>query len=743
MSEEIDERLTRAILDLDVPTHEERRALPAELEPGRLERYFDAQLQARHLDFAARWLRQQDQGYYTIGSAGHESNAAVALAVRPTDPALLHYRSSGFYAGRAAQVPGSHGVDDVLRSLAASTQDPISGGRHKVLGSHELSIIPQTSTIGSHLPRAFGIGLTLGRAAQSRRPVVWPADAIVVCTFGDASANHSTAVGALNAAAWCAHRKIPMPILFVCEDNGIGISTRTPEGWIQSVLQSLPSVGYAEANGQDPVAALRTASELADHVRRERSPAVLHLRTVRFMGHAGSDAEQAYRSRTDIVADYAKDPLLATARTLVAAGLHTPEEIVERYERVRRSVMQRAAEIGLEPRLSSSERVREPLTRREPDQVSLWASRVADGAVNGSALPAAGDPLTLAQAINAALVETMSGVEDAAVFGQDVALKGGVYGVTRGLRKRFGSARVFDSLLDEQTILGSALGMAISGWLPIPEIQYLAYLHNALDQIRGEAATQAFFSAGQYQNGMVVRVAGLAYQKGFGGHFHNDNSMAALRDIPGVHVAVPSDADEAVALLRECVALALGEGRVCLFVEPIALYHERDLHESGDRLALGSYRLPDGRLTDLLRSRTHGDGKDLLMVTFGNGVRMSRRVARTLAADGLSVSVLDLRWLNPLPIDDLLAAVGGAERILVVDETRFSGGVSESVISALVDAGVRQPIRRVTSDDSFVPLGPAADTVLLDETQIEQAARQMCADLTKASQLRDARPAAW
>ena len=120
------------------------------------------------------------------------------------------------------------------------------------------------------------------------------------------------------------------------------------------------------------------------------------------------------------------------------------------------------------------------------------------------------------------------------MFGEDVALKGGVYGVTRGLQKKFGAARVFDSLLDEQSILGIALGAGVSGLLPIPEIQYLAYLHNAEDQLRGEAASLSFFSNGQYRNPMVVRIAGLAYQKGFGGHFHNDNAVGVLRDIPGL-----------------------------------------------------------------------------------------------------------------------------------------------------------------------------------------------------------------
>src|SRR5699024_4768866 len=129
--------------------------------------------------------------------------------------------------------------------------------------------------------------------------------------------------------------------------------------------------------------------------------------------------------------------------------------------------------------------------------------------------------------------------------------------------------------------------------LPIPEIQYLAYLHNAEDQLRGEAATLQFFSAGAYRNPMVVRIAGYGYQKGFGGHFHNDNSVAVLRDIPGLVVASPARSDDAAAMLRTCVAAGLADGTVSAFVEPIALYHTRDLHEQGDGLWTDPYPSPD------------------------------------------------------------------------------------------------------------------------------------------------------
>ena len=161
----------------------------------------EAQLQSRHLDLAQRWLQSQGQGFYTIGSAGHEGNAAVAPALRPTDPALLHYRSGGFYLRPGGAAAGSRRRSgDILLGVAAATAEPIAGGRHKVFGKHDLAVIPQTSTIASHLPRAIGVAFSIARAAELGVPSPWPADAIVVTSFGDASANHSTATGAINAA---------------------------------------------------------------------------------------------------------------------------------------------------------------------------------------------------------------------------------------------------------------------------------------------------------------------------------------------------------------------------------------------------------------------------------------------------------------------------------------------------------------------------------------------------------------
>jgi 2-oxoisovalerate dehydrogenase E1 component len=690
------------------------RALPRAREgsgaPAEAEAAWRAQAASRAIDHAARWLQERKLGFYTIGSAGHESNAYVALALRPSDPALLHYRSGGFYLARAEQA-GRDGVEDVLLGMAAAADEPIAGGRHKVFGHRDLAIIPQTSTIASHLPRAVGIAFAIEGARQLGVASPWPSDAVVLCSFGDASLNHATAQAALNTTALLAYEGQPLPLLFVCEDNGWGISVPTPEAWIEQSLYGRPELAVERVEGDDAAAVLETASELAGWVREHRHPAVLHLRAVRYLSHAGADMETAYRSVQEIRADYARDPLLATGRWLAAAGVRSGEELAEDYLSMRASIHERALAATERPQLRSAHDVVRPLAPRTP-------SAVAELAASKPAEPAR-ERLTLAQAINAALAEALERHPETLVFGEDVAVKGGVYGVTRGLRARFGPERVFDTVLDETSILGLALGAAITGFVPIPEIQYLAYLHNAEDQLRGEAATLQFFSQGAYRNGIVVRIQGYGYQKGFGGHFHNDNALGVLRDIPGLVIASPSRPDDAGPMLQTCVAAAKADGSVCVFLEPIALYHARDLLAAGDELwtsEAGREHVPVGS------ARTHLDGRDLTLVTWGNGVPMSLRVARRLLERGIDARILDLRWLAPLPIDDLLREVAATGRTLVVDETRRTGGVGEGIVAELVDRGYSGALTRVASKDSFIPLGDAARLVLLSEDEIEAAA---------------------
>ncbi|MFP5309221.1 MAG: thiamine pyrophosphate-dependent enzyme [Actinomycetes bacterium] len=703
-----------------------------------------AMVTSRALDVAARRLKAAGAGYYTISSAGHEVNALLGHLLRADDPCLLHYRSGGLVVARTHRhAPDLDPVRDVLLGVVAAAEDPVSGGRHKVWGSRRLWIPPQTSTIASHLPKATGLAVAIDRAARLGLGLPVADDAVVACTFGDASANHATALAGITAARYARRRGLGAPVLFVCEDNGLGISVPTPSRWIAETFSGQRHLHYVRAEGELDEVADAVAAAIT-RCREDRAPVFLHLPTVRLWGHAGSDVEAGYRTLDEIRGDEARDPIAAAARLLVAAGVATGEELVATLAEVRAHVAAVEGEVAGAPTLASADDVVAPLAPHRVEEVRAEAARGAASLtpalrrdVHGRELPEdATLPArrTLAACVNAALRDVLAARPETLVFGEDVGRKGGVYGVTGGLQATFGPHRVFDTLLDETTILGLAQGAGLAGQLPIPEIQYLAYVHNALDQLRGEAASTAFFSAGAFRTPMVVRIASFAYQKGFGGHFHNDHAIGALRDIPGLAIAAPAVGDDAARMLRGAVAMAAADGRVVAFCEPIALYHERDLHEPGDEGWCRTYPAPTGDVLLPGEVGTHappqgGEDADVTVVTYANGVRMALRAARRLAeADDVRVRVVDLRWLAPLPLDAVREEAERTGRVLVADECRATaGGVADALVAGLVESGFTGRVGSVRSRDTFVPLGPAADLVLLSEDDVVAGVRRLLA----------------
>ncbi|BEL09256.1 thiamine pyrophosphate-dependent enzyme [Actinoplanes sichuanensis] len=704
---------------------------------------FDAQLTSRHLDLAARWLRSFNEGFHTGGSSGHEGNAAVAAALRGDDPALLHHRSAAFYCVRAAAHSGPAGPDstrrleeaarDVLRGVVASVRDPLTGGRDKIFGNPALHLIPALSAPGGHLPRAVGLAHSLSRATSSpglsASGLAWPEDAVVAASFGAGGAAGAGATAALHAAGRLELAGQPVPLLLICEDDTPGEAG--PDGWTGASLRGRPGVRYTYADGCDLAAVYDAAAEAVAFVRTERRPAVLHLSTVLLLGRPGDPEPGDALDR---------DPLISTARLLVESGLYGPDEVITRYDEIGWQVRKAAEEVLGEPKLASAGEVVATLAARRPLRVAHAVAEAAGRALGAGAptrqrafdgrLPEDAGPMNLAQTITAALTDALAADPGLLVFGP-ATTRGGRHGVTTGLAAR-DPERVFDSPPDPTTIIGLAAGAGLAGLIPVPELDCLAGLHGAAEQLRAEAATMAYLSAGAYRNPLVLRVPGLAQPFGVGGHLANDNTVAALRDIPGLVVAVPARAADAAPMLRSCLAAAEVDGTVSVFLEPVAVYQTRDLYQQGDNEWLAPYPAPGGWAdghVPIGRARTYGLGtaQDLTIVTYGNGVRMALRVAAQLAADGYGSRVVDLRWLNPLPTADLVREATVTGRVLIVDETRRSGGVGEGVLAALVDGSFVGSVRRVAAADVPVPLGPAAQQVLVGEDAITQGAHALLA----------------
>jgi len=731
-AEIIHENFLRRVRDGDLPPGRTSATLAqAGLSETDFVGIFRSQGLSRQLDRISRKLQARGEGYYTIGSSGHEGNAALAAAFRPTDMAFLHYRDAAFQIQRSSQVPGQTPLWDMLLSFTVSSEDPVSGGRHKVLGSKALAIPPQTSTIASHLPKAVGAAYSIGTAKRLRpEHQALPDDAVVLCSFGDASVNHSTAQGAFNTAGWTAWQGVALPLVFICEDNGIGISTRTPGGWIEASIAARPGLEYFHCDGLDVLETYGVARQVEAYVRRRRKPAFLHLGCVRLYGHAGADVQTAYMSKAEIEADEADDPLLHTARALIEHAVLSADQVLEIYTETGERTARVAEQAIKRPKLRTAGEVMASLIppKRACAPTNGPSADARAAAFGDSDMRAMKQPQHMARLINFALTDLMLEHREIVMAGQDIGPKGGVYGVTQRLHDRFGPARMINTILDEQSILGLAIGLAHNGILPIPEIQFLAYVHNAEDQLRGEAATLPFFSDGQFTNPMIIRIAGLGYQRGFGGHFHNDNSLAVLRDIPGVVIACPSNGRDAVHMLRECVRLAREEQRVIVFVEPIALYMARDLHAPKDGLWTFTYPKPGADdPIPLGRIGQHGEGTEIAIVSYGNGYHLSRQAEKILNEDhGLKARIIDLRWLAPLNEAAILAAVAPCARVLIVDECRITGSQSEALMALLAErAGPAPAPRRIAAADSFIATGPAFGATLPSRDEIVAAALDM------------------
>ena len=539
---------------------------------------FESQVLTRHIDLKARLLKDEGKCYYTIGSSGHEGNAVFGKVFPYTDTAFLHYRSAAFFIERSKQVDGTTPIYDMALSFMASSDDPISGGRHKVIGSKLLNVPPQTSTIASHLPKAVGMAFSIDRAKDLKiSDHRAKTNSIVLCSFGDASVNHATALSAFNTASWITNRGGHVPIVFICEDNGLGISVKTDDNWIENNFKSKPGINYIKTDGLNIIDLIINSKKVEKNCRINRSPIFLHMKTVRLMGHAGSDIEIGYRTLKDVESNEFNDPLLHSARILINNKCLPKEDILKLYELSRERVNHIFNESTERPKLLNNNQVMSSITAnaysyKSPKYPSLESRKK----LFGKEFNRLKQPQHMAKLINYALSDILLQYENTLIFGEDVAEKGGVYNVTTDLQNRFGFKRVFDSPLDETSIIGFGSGFAHNGFIPIPEIQFLAYFHNAEDQLRGEIATLPFFSKGQFTNPLVLRIPGLAYQKGFGGHFHNDNSLTVFRDIPGIILAVPSNGSDAAKMLRTAVKEAYENARVVVFIEPIALYMTKD-----------------------------------------------------------------------------------------------------------------------------------------------------------------------
>ena len=715
-AEIIDQNFSKSLNNSTLPDSTIELALPdVSLGSNDLISIFESQIYSRHMDLKARELKEKGQCFYTIGSSGHESNAVFGNIFPITDIAFLHYRSSAFFIERSKKLYNSTPLYDMALSFMASSEDPISGGRHKVIGSKMLNIPPQTSTIASHIPKSVGTAFSIDRACDldiKERDL--DKNSIVICSFGDASVNHASALSGFNTARWVKSNGGNVPIIFICEDNGYGISVPTPKNWIRNTFSNQENLKYFDCDGLNLLDTINTAQKAQEYCRFNRSPVFLHMKTVRLMGHAGSDIESSYLSISQIEETEKNDPLLHSARIILDNKCLSADEILDLYEIARIKIHHIFEKATTRPRLSDSSDVMDTIISNDmKGNIPAHSDEKIRSNIFGKEYKRLDQQNHMAKLINYTLKDIMLRFNNALIFGEDVAKKGGVYHITADLFKQFTVRRVFNSPLDETSIIGFAAGLAHNGFLPIPEIQFLAYFHNAEDQLRGEVATLSFFSQRKYINPMVIRIAGLAYQKGFGGHFHNDNSLTIFRDIPGIILACPSNGSDAVKMLRTAVRQAYTNGRIVVFIEPIALYMVKDLHKPKDNK--WSFKYPDiNEELPLGEFVTYGKGRALTIISYGNGIYQSLKAQPEIEKKiKKKIKIIDLCWLSDIDIDSILSEIGNSGKVLIVDECRMSGCHGEGLMALLYEKSKNNlSIKLHAAEDSFIPLGVAATSTL-------------------------------
>jgi 2-oxoisovalerate dehydrogenase E1 component len=690
----------------------------ADYDPEELRRDLLLARISRAIDDREIALQKQSRVFFQISGAGHEALLlGLANELRPGyDWFFPYYRDLALMLG-LGQTP-----EQILLQAVGSADDPASGGRQMPShwGDPERKVVTQSSPTGSQCIPAVGCA-EAGRYIVKRPRLGLPAhgDELTYVSLGEGATSEGEFWESLNTA--CTEH---LPVLFVVADNGYAISVPASEqspAPIDELVRGFAGLQIRSIDGTDYFAVRRTARKVVSHVRAGVGPALIHARVTRPYSHSAADTQSKYRLPQELTWEVEHDPIDRLERALVDGGVLTPEE---------------AEAIRAEARETVAEAAKAALRGARPDPATVLDQVVAlpDIPDPGEAAtgpdaggPDGGDVVALGEAIRRTLHEVMEADERVRVFGEDVADareailadvegKGGVFGTTHGLQRSFGMARCFNTPLAEANIIGRAVGQAIRGLRPAPEIQFFDYIWPAMQQIRSEAATIRWRSNGAFTCPTVMRVPIGGYLQG-GAIWHSQSGESIFAHIPGLLVAFPSRASDAAGLLRAAFRC---EDPV-LFLE-----HKHLLRQpyTRDPFPDADFVVPFGRGRYVRR------GTDLTIVTWGATVERSRLAAEQIAeADGAQIEIIDLRTLVPWDQEMVAESVSSTSRLLVVHEDVVRGGFGGEIAAWVADQSFWQldaPIGRVGAQECHVAYAPELENVILPQpADIAAAARRV------------------
>lgn len=656
-------------------------------------------LLTRRLDERVWMLNRQGKAPFALSCQGHEgAQVGAAWALRPEDVVCPYYRDLGVVLTRGLTAA------EVLLGVLARAGDPCSGARQMPnhWGSSRLGILTGSSPIATQLPHAVG-------AAYAK--VVRGEPGAVLCLFGDGATAEGDFHEALNFAG--IHE---LPVVFVCENNGYAISVPlVKESAVEDVADR--ARGYAMAgvtvDGNDVTEVYAAVRDALDAARRGEGPRLVEAKTYRYLAHTSDDNDRLYRDRAEVEAWRKKDPIKRLRQDLIESRLLpavTEAEIADSVEaEVATALAEAEATLEPEPRCAYTRVFALPLRAEVPGEPGPATPRTAVPSA-----PPGTETVTLIGAINDTLRE-LAASEDVVILGEDVGRRGGVFGATEGLSTMYGDQRVMDAPLAESVIVGAAIGMALVGMRPIAEIQFLDFIHPAIDQILNEAAKVHYRSNGDFTCPIVVRAP---YGGGVHGALYHSQSIEALFcHVPGLKVVAPVTPADAVGLLRAAVA----DPDPVLYLE-----HKKAYRSVRGVVPPGEWTVPIG-VADVARP-----GRDLTIATYGMMRHHSVAAAEMLASEGIEVEVLDMRTLYPLDVDLVCESVARTSRLLVVHEANRTGGVGAEVAAEVTERAfwhLDAPVRRLAlADVPALPYAPSLEAeVLFGPDDIAAAARSLLA----------------
>lgn len=658
---------------------------------------------------------QCGEAFYTIGPCGEELLSAVGLALRPTDAAALHYRHLSTSLTRALKSGKS--MEQVLldraRGFCISAQDPVGGGHHCLLGGMPTDFLV-SSTLASQACPAVGRAAGLRLAHHLRIPnAKLQNDAVSYVSVGDGSVNNAHFLSAVNLAEYMQHRGFQCPVVFGISDNGICISLRNYD-WLDKFLKQRLGMPVFRANANDLADVYRAASSAFKHARRKGAPAAVVFTNIsRRFGHAVTDRQDAYLSTEEIAAAEDRNAFAGFCAQAVAEGITTYPALAKRFRELASMVEEAFDEAAQESKVVTREACvqfnSQPLV---PKAAVVASTKSKVNAADGSGSTSA--PQVMRKAMNRVLDELLTTRPELVYIGEDVQ-HGGYYRVTDGLHEKHGW-RVADFPPDETSLLGVAMGYSQVGLVPIVEIPYAKYLDCGADMFY-EAVVMNWLSAGKQPCGMVIRLQG--FDKGvFGGNFHTHNSLYLP---PGLDVVAYSNGADYARGMRYAVAQAAA-GRVVMSVDSTDLLNRRHLFEK-DGAWMRSFPSDRGDVMAFDEVRTYGDGNDLLIVTYGNGVPTALAAQKKLQEHGVKgVVVADSPYLSDVP-KQLAALIPAFKAVVFADVCKQGQHPHAGYVVKLQEDGILPSRwRSVAAAPTYNPLGTTLTFLSQDDVVSAAAA---------------------